>query len=499
MKHLTLLETLLDGLLIANPDGKIRATNYTKLTLLSISRIEGAVLTEVNQVFLDTFGFKREEMIGQSTIELGLWSNPSERVYYLERANQGMRQIPVPLLRARTRAGEEILLRGSFNCFQIDGEAYSLAILENITEQRRSEIALTETQALLRAIVDSTPDLIWSVDPRAFGLMMYNRGLEDYFLRRRGMQIAVGMRPEDLFPTDEYIQKWRQYYRRALEEGPYSTVYEVYAGGLFLHLNLSLIQRDGEVVGISVFGQDISDRVRAEAQLTASLQQQHALSAHLQTIREEERARIAREIHDELGQALTGMKMDLFWLKSRLEKQSSVTRPILNKLSGMLLESDQIINAVRRISTDLRPSILDTLGLAPAIDWLTSDFQSRYGITCQFETSLQALPFSQSFATSLFRICQEALTNVARHAGARRVTVRLTREAQDLLLTIEDDGKGIPSEQINRPETLGILGMKERARSLNGRVEFERRAAGGTCVSARFPKHFPENSPSEEG
>jgi signal transduction histidine kinase len=245
-------------------------------------------------------------------------------------------------------------------------------------------------------------------------------------------------------------------------------------------------RRPLRMLGITL---DISERRQAEEQLTTSLHQLHALSAHLQTIRENERTTIAREIHDELGQSLTGMKMDLYWLKNRIEKQAGVElpNPITNKLSNLLLEADLVIDVVRRISTALRPSILDTLGLLPALEWLTGDFQARSGITCAFQTPLTTLDLPQDFSTAVFRICQEALTNVVRHAQASEVVVQFGFRAKNLVLTIEDDGKGISEEDINRPDSLGVLGMKERALVYDGSVEFTSAATGGTCVTAWFP------------
>jgi signal transduction histidine kinase len=209
----------------------------------------------------------------------------------------------------------------------------------------------------------------------------------------------------------------------------------------------------------------------------------------LQTIREEERTHIAREIHDELGQALTGMKMDLFWLKEKLDQShpAEITPTASDKLASLIKETDLTIDTVRRISTDLRPSILDTLGLAPAIEWLANDFQARSGISCGFKTNLEQTAFTQDFSTMVFRICQAALTNIARHAQASQVHIHLIMKKGSVRLKVQDNGRGITEEETNRPGSLGILGMQERAYAFQGTVEYIRPAGGGTCVVAQFP------------
>ena len=206
-------------------------------------------------------------------------------------------------------------------------------------------------------------------------------------------------------------------------------------------------------------------------------------------MREEERTLIAREIHDELGQALTGIKMDLFWLKTRVEKAKIPRMAYLaEKLPSMLAQVDMTIDAVRRNSTELRPSILDNLGLMPALEWMVKDFQARTETSCAFHSTLALAKFKPEVATAIFRICQEALTNVARHAGASRVNVLLHRKGENVVLEVSDNGRGISEVELNRPTSLGILGMRERVLAINGRIVFEKKRTGGTRVAASFPK-----------
>jgi signal transduction histidine kinase len=212
------------------------------------------------------------------------------------------------------------------------------------------------------------------------------------------------------------------------------------------------------------------------------------LTARLQTLREEERSRISREIHDELGQLLTGLKMELRWIEDRLAgRDDRSLNPVIDKLveaSGLL---DEALVSVQRIAADLRPSALDDLGLATAIREEGQRFASRTGIACQVEPDDQAEKVPPEVATAAFRIFQESLTNVARHSGARSVRARCEVKEGELNLAVQDDGKGIAADAFESPKSLGLLGMKERAEQLGGQVAFERGDSGGTRVWVRMP------------
>jgi signal transduction histidine kinase len=210
-----------------------------------------------------------------------------------------------------------------------------------------------------------------------------------------------------------------------------------------------------------------------------------ALAAHLQSVREEERVRIAREVHDELGQALTGVKYDLAWLARGLPEDLTELR---EKARGMLSLLDTTIRTIRRIFTELRPSVLDELGLVAAIEWHAQEFQSRTSIECHVSTTLTDLPLDGELSTALFRICQESLTNVARHADATHVTVRLSADEERLILCVEDNGRGITEQEQTGTTSLGLLGMKERAFLLGGQLSIEGEPGAGTTVTVRMPR-----------
>jgi signal transduction histidine kinase len=231
---------------------------------------------------------------------------------------------------------------------------------------------------------------------------------------------------------------------------------------------------------------EIEDRKQAEKALYRSFEQLRALTARLQSVREEERARMAREIHDELGQPLTAIKIELSSLVNDLSPEQQ--QP-LRKESIMRL-IDETIQTVRRISTELRPGVLDDLGLVAAVDWAAHEFEVRTGTRCHVCLPGGDLSLDPEHATALFRILQETLTNVARHASATTVTVRLADENGDVCLEVGDNGTGIGPEQLSAANSLGILGMRERALLLGGELAIHGVPGKGTTVQVRIPQTY---------
>jgi signal transduction histidine kinase len=227
-----------------------------------------------------------------------------------------------------------------------------------------------------------------------------------------------------------------------------------------------------------------TERRRAEERLRDSHEQLRALSVYLQYVREEERTRIAREVHDELGQALTALKLDLALVSSRLQRSQ---RPVLDKLQTMSDHVDATIQSVRRIATELRPGILDDLGLVAALEWQANEFQNRTGIACHVSSTLQDTQLDADLNTAFFRIFQETLTNIMRHANATRVDVNSTQENGRLVLTVQDNGRGILPGEIKDRRSIGLLGMEERAALLGGEFEISGEPGRGTTVTVKIP------------
>jgi signal transduction histidine kinase len=218
--------------------------------------------------------------------------------------------------------------------------------------------------------------------------------------------------------------------------------------------------------------------------LRRSLDQLRALTTYLQYVREEERTRIAREVHDELGQALTGLKLDMSWLATKVARSA---KPVQDKVKTMVDHIDETIQTVRRIATELRPGILDSLGLVAALEWQANEFTSRSGVACNVTASVDDSQLSQQVTTVFFRIYQEALTNIIRHAKASRVDVRLSDENGALVLTVKDNGRGISEEEIANTRSIGLVGMRERAMLIGGEIGLQGAPGKGTTMTLRVP------------
>ena len=222
---------------------------------------------------------------------------------------------------------------------------------------------------------------------------------------------------------------------------------------------------------------------KAQEKLRRSYDQLRALTGHLRFVREEERTRIAREVHDELGQALTGIKLDLSWLSGKISGE----RVLQRKIKAMSAHIDATILTVRRIATELRPGVLDNLGLAAAIEWQAAEFQERTGIRCEVKIAVAETIWDREFNTMCFRIFQETLTNVIRHAKATRVDVSLTQVDHELILTVRDNGRGILEKEVIHAQSIGLIGMRERVAQAGGQVFFFGLPNRGTTVTMRVP------------
>ncbi|HEY9429292.1 MAG TPA: histidine kinase [Gemmatimonadaceae bacterium] len=298
-------------------------------------------------------------------------------------------------------------------------------------------------------------------------------------------QQLIGTVPAQFFAHDiiDAKRRWRELFDRGYS---HSETDERRADGTPMRLEGDYVvihDGAGRIAGHFGIQRDVTDRHRATEAIRASRQQLRALASRLQAVREEERTSIAREIHDELGQALTGLKLDVSWIRNRLPSEHEMAA----QCASMITRIDETLTAVRRIATSLRPSVLDELGLAAAVEWQGQEFGNRTGITVVTELSMGDTVVSDELGSSIFRILQEALTNVARHAHASRVSIGLTRVSDLLTLVVADDGVGLSSDQFRGTASLGIVGMRERALACGGALLIAGEPGSGTSVTLRVP------------
>lgn len=341
----------------------------------------------------------------------------------------------------------------------------------------------------IRLIIDTIPVMAWSLRPDGIVDFLNQRwisyaglSLEKYVANPTGM-----IHPEDI---PRVLKKWAE--QMALGRGYDDEMRLRRADGeyrWFLVRTEPLRDESGKVVKWYGVSTDIEDRKRAEEELKATSEQLRALSTRVQSAKEEEATRIAREIHDELGGALTSLRWDLEEVGERLSEpaDSSQLTSLRKKIAAMTTLTETTVDSVRRLVSELRPMALDELGLPEAIEWQARQFETRTGIAVSYECSLENVGLNTEQSTAVFRILQEALTNILRHAQATKVAIVVKREAGEVLLTIEDNGRGITESEKLDVHSLGLLGMRERAHLIGAEIEVSGKEGKGTLVALRVP------------
>ncbi len=353
--------------------------------------------------------------------------------------------------------------------------------MHDITERKQAE----ETRAYLASIVESSEDAI--IGKSCEGVIRsWNRGAERLYGYTASEMIGQSIFRLVSQDRSNEVTDFLDRVRRGQGIERHETV-RVRKDGRLIDVFVTIFplkDADGRVAGAATIARDITELKRAQEERQRSFEQLRALAARLQGAREEERTRVAREIHDQLGQALTAIRMDLI---SLVHEVPADQKQQLKGTSSMLNLVDETIQSVRRIATELRPGILDDLGLVAAVEWAGEEFEARTGTTCRLDLPEDDVAIDPETATALFRIFQETLTNVARHAEASEVDVLLEREDGDLTLEVHDNGKGITEDKLSDRESLGILGMRERALLLGGELAIIGAPEKGTTVTVRIP------------
>jgi PAS domain S-box-containing protein len=355
-------------------------------------------------------------------------------------------------------------------------------------ERRASEAALRSVQARVGDIVDSAMDAIISVD-ESQRIVVYNPAAEKVFLWPSAA--VLGQRLDMLLPErlrvghQEHIGQFGRTGATSRRMGDQTVLVGLRANGEEFPLEASISQHsEGGRKLFTVILRDVTERARADEALRQSREELRELSAAAHTVREQEQRRVAREIHDELGQSLTALKMDVAWMMGNLSAGS----PSLNdKLGAMQSQLDATVAATRRIAADLRPLMLDDLGLIPAAEWLAQNFSERTGIPCKLQIRPPDLEFAEPHASTLYRILQESLTNVARHAKADRVDISIERTDGALKLAVRDNGRGFSPAEARTHKTYGLLGLRERTVLLGGEANIASEPGRGTTIEVRIP------------
>ncbi|GAB3258226.1 PAS domain-containing sensor histidine kinase [Chitinimonas naiadis] len=348
--------------------------------------------------------------------------------------------------------------------------------------------ALKDIQIRLGGIVESAMDAVIIVDERQ-RIVLFNAAAEQMFLCSREQALDS---PLDWFIPDRYRKAHAHHVREFGNTGVTSR--RMGAARIITGLrrngeefpidaSISHVQEHGARF-FTVILRDVTERVATEAALRDSREELRAFATAAHSVREQEKSRIARELHDELGQALTALKMDVNWIQAQLPAEDSQVRQKLGKMQTLL---DNTVAATRRISTEMRPLILDDLGVVAALEWLVENFSQRTGVPCQLTVGDPDAHWPDPLATAIFRIVQESLTNIARHAQASEASISLTQTATEVLIDIRDDGRGFSQDEASKPNSFGLLGLRERAYLLGGVTRIDSPAGRGTHIAVRLP------------
>lgn len=444
---------------------------------------------DTNDATLKALGYKRKEILTLNFASLIDKSQLPKTVKSLEEIIRTGHQKKPDEYKLRRKDGSTIWVETEGSLIYKDGKPFAVqGIARDITEKKMAEEALRESEEKFRSLAEKFPSMIFI---NKIGKIVYaNKQCEE----------VMGYTREEFYSPDfdffrliapEFLEKSKSFYSQHIkrkEVRPYEYALITKSGKrIEAILTTRLINYEGDKAILGIIT-DITERKKAEMALGESREQLRNLAAHLQSIREEERASVAREIHDELGQALTALKMDLSWLDKKLPEEQS---PLLKKTKSMSQLIDSTIQTVQRLSAELRPGLLDDLGLLAAMEWQAEEFQKRTGIACELSVSSQEINLDQERSTAIFRIFQETLTNISRHASATKAIVNLAEKGAQLELTIKDNGKGITEEKISDPNSLGLIGIQERVHFLGGDIDIKGIRNKGTTVTVSVPLPKP--------
>lgn len=456
------------------------------------------VIIDCNPAVERVFGYTPDELRGVNTAVL----YPNRQMY------EAFARQAAPALRATGTFNAEFPMKRkdgrlifTEHTFTLAGDGdkldFGVSVVRDITQRREAEERLRQAEKRARLAVEYFP----------YNFIIYDAQRRYQYINPQGYNLwgrkeneMLGKRDEEIF-SPEITHQYLPHLKRCVKEKRHQMFERSFDINqqrfTFIIHYIPILDEKGQIHQILGIFQDISERFRHEERLKKSRQQMRALAARLQSIREEERANIARELHDELGQMLTGVQINIATLAKKVNKAISPQQQesIMTEMDRLSDRVKSTIKNVRNIITKLRPAILDNFGIVAAAEWEVEVFQQQTGIPCVFRCDQDEYMLDPARSTAIFRILQECLTNVARHANASRVEVLLSQSGKNICLEVRDNGRGISGEDIHSFQSLGLLGMKERVKAFGGDFFIQPLIGKGTVVKAMIPLQQPEGKP----
>lgn len=437
----------------------------------------------INSHFRDYTGYSEEQMLKMNPASFIL---PEDRRKTAKNANMMLREQRFTPYEFRivTKDGRIKWIMETVMPIKFNGRRAILGNSMDITERKEAGRRLEELEALESSILDAIPQAVLGLHERRINFA--NHAVKIIFGWHREELIGKSIRM--IYRNEDEADKIGDIFYSTLErQRTYETEYPCLCKDgreIICRMKASRIGEKLREKRIVVTFEDITEQKKAQEELERSRQELRNLSVHLQSVREEESARVARKIHDELGQSLTALQMDLSWLDNRLPADNQDIREKTRSMSKLV---DETIDSVHKLTLELRPSMLDDLGLPAAIEWQAGDFQKRSGIRCQVNIRCDNDLVDKDLATAVFRIFQETLTNIVRHAKATNCRVSLTKNEKELCLEVADNGIGITQWQVDDSRSFGMIGMRERAHLWGGTVHVRNAKPSGTVVRVMIP------------
>lgn len=475
---------------------KLSETNIFLSSILESSITVSIITTDLsgkiqywNSGSENLFGFKASEVLGQKVTGILIKEEDlvtREKLHNLTLTVQKTKLTQSTEVVFYNKNGNQLWIYLTISPIINDkGEVIGLSSIgEDVTQRKITELALIQNEEMFRNVWENSADGMRLVDEEA-KIKLVNRAFSN--LVNMPYEKLVGQAFNVCY--FEQNPKDLELFLKNLEYGTIptrqSTTIKLWNGKeIPVEISNSFIYlQNNRKMLLSIF-RDISEQKEYERRIKSSEEKYRQLALHLQSIREEERTKIAREIHDELGQQLTGIFFEVSGIKTMRTRSKAQLDERIDKIHEMV---ENLISSVQRIASELRPALLDDLGLIPAIEWEVSQFEQRTKINSKLNLNISELDLPKETATVIFRILQESLTNIARHSKAKKVIIDLKIENGDFLMEIIDNGIGVPEEKLSDPKSIGLIGMKERAFSCNGELLIDSKPKKGTRVKLRIP------------